>query len=69
MNQVWEGEAYVDGVGRVRFLDPQTGELSNPVNAVDEELTGEMFYPALAAGKGSVYGLQGRRVCVTITTE
>jgi hypothetical protein len=65
MKPTWEGEAYVDSVGRVRFLDPTTGEL--PSRPDGEQLRGEMFNPSLVAGKGSLYGLQGRRVRVMIS--
>lgn len=63
----WEGEAYIDGFGRVRFLDPKTGELPQGGRLLEEEeVPGEMFYPGLAAGKGSIYGLQGHQVRVVI---
>jgi hypothetical protein len=69
MNQkrvAWEGEAYIDGVGRVRFLDPKSRELPSVGKTDNAELSGEMFYPGLAAGEGSVYGLGGQRVTVMI---
>lgn len=62
---VWEGEAYVDAFGRVRFLDPQSRELSIQLT-YDKELTGEMFFPDLAAGKGTILGLAGHRLTVTM---
>lgn len=62
---IWEGEAYVDGFGRIRFLDSYSGEL--PIATVDdEELEGEMFYPSLAAGKGTVSPWAGKRVRVRV---
>lgn len=60
---VWEGKAYVDGFGRIRFL-PET-EGSYYVSD-DAAITEEMFYPGLAEGKGSVLNLAGQHVQVTV---